>query len=287
MFWMSTDDFAHEFRSIHVCLSDQALSAQLEKRKDPAVIKMRQKRKAETRIVSQLAPTRGATMKLRKSVRSKQSGRDAPSVAHMPEQPWILHFGELSKKSGVQNDWRETFCCLHAVCLKYYSHEGRGGELIGIVQLDKSTVARPSLAPSACDNGRELELVSSQRTYRFNAKCREDRDAWLHKLRETIVALGTAQLKESLSIEEGGKAGGKFGRWKTFHFAIREAEHNGQEIYRLLVFDNIANENSKYFQAQVKKCIVPPSPAKLRPIRVCAQTCLVLQTGLAEFHDML
>ena len=70
--------------------------------------------------------------------------------------------------------------------------------------------------------------MTAARTYRFKAKSAEDRDTWLEKLSQAIVAVAATKLKGSLAIEEGGKAGGKFGRWKNYHFAIRAQESDGK-----------------------------------------------------------
>lgn len=107
-FWMGTDDFCKEFQAIYVCLSDKAQAALLEHRRELK----HAGGGADTSLVG--------------------SGIPAPLLEDMPELLWILHYGQLEKKKGITPGWQDYFCCLEADFLKYYTHEGKGGELAGV-----------------------------------------------------------------------------------------------------------------------------------------------------------
>jgi hypothetical protein len=211
VFWMSTQDFVKEFQAIHICLSDKAQAVMLQKQKE---IKKASK-EASTDAGEAAEEGEGGAASPHVG-----SGTSAPSVAHIASMSWVLHHGELEKKKGITSGRHKCFCCLEVECLKYYTHEGHGGELMGIIELQATNKARACTAPNATDA--EFELETAGRTYRFFAQSRDDRDVWLRKLHESIVAVGATKLKRSLAIEEGGHGGGKFGRWKDYHFAVRE-----------------------------------------------------------------
>ena len=198
---------------------------------------------------------------------------------------------------------------MEADCLKYYTRQGSAGELKGIITLTASTVARLSKAPTA--TSAELELITAERTHRFVAKSQDDCLAWLHKLHETIVAVGVTKLKSSLLVEEGGKCGGKFGKWKSYHFVIREEDIDEQQFCRLLLVDNIERqeevineramlakgltvdeaEQNAYFNAQIKHCTVsfPKTKRARQPwafrIDTTKNRKLIINPGTEEDRD--
>eukprot|EP01043_Picozoa_sp_COSAG02_P038748 COSAG02_NODE_3009_length_7559_cov_14.154424_6_plen_1128_part_00 len=282
-FWMGTDDFAKEFHAVTVCLSEKAQVALLEHQKQARTqAKLDGGGTGEAEEIG-----KGPALHVGKAP-SLEHISDMPWILHYgqlakkkkgataetekladqeaePESVVVGGDGVVAEdgvavEEGVppegaqaedttESGWHDRFFCLEADFLKYYTREGHGGELKGIIALEASDVAQCCAAPDAAET--ELELVTTARTYRLKAKSCEARDVWLHQLGQAIVAVAATKLKGSLAVEEGGKKGGKFGRWKTYHFAIRPQDVNGKTVYRLVAFDNIENEKDKYFQAKV------------------------------------
>ena len=149
--------------------------------------------------------------------------------------------------------------------MKRYTCDGPGGTQIGMIKLEAATT-RPdnSATPNGTQEG--FEIVTGDRTFRFRAKSQEDRDAWVSALLKSTEHAEMHKLPRAMKIEEGGRAGGKFGRWSVYHFDIREmVGGNGAAVKRLLVFDNLHTEKDKYFQARIHHCTVSfPKTTRLR-----------------------
>lgn len=90
--------------------------------------------------------------------------------------------------------------------------------------------------------------------------------------------------KGSLELEEGGKFGGKFAKWKKLHFVIRGD--------RLMVFENVLeNEDQKRLDIETVNCAMrlPKTERKGRPFVFRIDTTdkqkLMLDPGSAEDRD--
>lgn len=257
VFWMSTADFARHFRAVHVSLSDEALIEVQER--------ARIAREQSSTGNEESDDGNGAELRKRSRTLTRAISSAAPRADQIHHMTWILHAGELRKKKGITPKWQDEFCIVEAGLLKRYTCDGPGGTQIGMIKLEAATT-RPdnSATPNGTQEG--FEIVTGDRTFRFRAKSQEDRDAWVSALLKSTEHAEMHKLPRAMKIEEGGRAGGKFGRWSVYHFDIREmVGGNGAAVKRLLVFDNLHTEKDKYFQARIHHCTVSfPKTTRLR-----------------------
>ena len=99
--------------------------------------------------------------------------------------------GYLTKKGGIRRNWLERWCEVGAGMLRYYEEEGGKNdgahsmicsrELRGAIELCSAIDARASRCPT--QNGVEIEILTSDRTWRFCAPSEESRARWLAAIR--------------------------------------------------------------------------------------------------------
>jgi hypothetical protein len=100
--------------------------------------------------------------------------------------------GWLEKKGGFRTNWLKRWFEIQGSLLCYYDKEKEGifRSKKGEIRLDIVSDVRHSQAAVENIRPHEIELVTFERTYRFDAADDTDRDAWVAALQEATAGLG-------------------------------------------------------------------------------------------------
>ena len=100
--------------------------------------------------------------------------------------------GWLEKKGGFRTNWLKRWFEIQGSLLCYYDKEKEGifRSKKGEIRLDIVSDVRHSQAAVENIRPHEIELVTSERTYRCDAADDTDRDAWVAALQEAAAGLG-------------------------------------------------------------------------------------------------